>query len=371
MKKINILYIHHGTGIGGASISLFNLVKGLDLNKFNIKVACLKGGDHVNLFESAGVSVDVIGASTLNFSFNESRKKYWYFLPYYIIVFFVWIYTAFYVAPKYLREQKDYSILHLNSHVLTSWAYAAKKLRFKVVLHNREAIARGYVGIRYSILKSLIRKNCDYIINISQDNRDRLGLTERSCVIYNFVNIPDHYSIPFHNSEIKVLYLGGDAEIKGFSCVLQSLSFLDNSVKIIFGGRLSKDNYAELSVYQNVEVIGLVNNPYEYINKCDILITPFSTPHFSRPAIEAFAYGKPVIGSDVKGMDEIIHDNVNGLLFERNDFKKLAEAINFLALNPKIGIEMGCNGRDLAIRKFSPKASIAAVTKIYETLEHF
>jgi glycosyltransferase involved in cell wall biosynthesis len=44
-------------------------------------------------------------------------------------------------------------------------------------------------------------------------------------------------------------------------------------------------------------------------------------------ALEAMAAGVPVIGSDVLGINEIITDNVNGLLFPSNDRQKLAEAI--------------------------------------------
>lgn len=391
-KKIKILYIHHGTGIGGAPISLLNLIKHLDKEKFKVKVAFLVGGIHEKMFINAGIDTEVIGCSNNYFIHNQTGKIQWYYFYRYFSIFYHWVLTAYKVAPRFLRNQ-DFDIVHLNSHALTSWAFAAHKIGKTVVLHNREAISHGYFGIRYKILKKLIKDNCDYVINISHDNKRRLGLEKNSSVIYNFVDIPDNFIKPMKNENItkKIIYLGGAAKIKGFETVLKSLPFLQKNVVIQIAGNIKAKNKTKSiknrikkmlkkiltneedeeklikKMYEsdNVEILGLLDNPLDAINNSDILITPFKIEHFSRPAMEAFAYGKPVIGSDVQGMDEIIDHMINGILFEKNNPEELANSINILASDKNLTQKLGLNGREKAIRLYSPDKNTKKVEKIY------
>ena len=198
--------------------------------------------------------------------------------------------------------------------------------------------------------------------------------------------------MPQRGSSIIVLYLGGAYKIKGFKTVVSAVKFLDKNVVLQFGGSIVNTANASgingfvkhlikftiyrgtygpmkrLRTYSNVEIIGLVKNPEEYLESCNMLITPFSKSHFSRPAIEAFAYGKPVIGTNVAGMNEIIDDKVNGLLVPPNDPKALAEAINYLARNPELAGKMGEHGRAKAKEYFSPEASISKIEEVYRSL---
>lgn len=392
-RKTKILFIHHGTGIGGAPISLLNLVKRLNPDKYDTEVAFIKGGIAEELFRKNGIKTDVIESSNLWFTHNQTGKIHWKYFYRYYKIYMHWRITAFKIAPKYF-SRKNVDIVHLNSHVLTSWAFAAKRARKKIVLHNRETVARGYFGIRYNILKKLIKNNCDTIINISQDTKSRLGITKNSCVVYNFVDIPKKFrlSMEENNSERKVLYLGGMSNIKGYEVAVECLPYLNNNITLQFAGNIGNlakgksiveqvKYWVKLIIYRksykplkkilkakNAQILGLLKNPLETIDSCDVLITPFKIEHFSRPAIEAFAYGKPVIGSNVEGMDEIIDHGINGLLVEKNNPIALAEAINFLCMNPTIAQKMGKNGREKSYRLFSPDVNTEKVEAIYDRL---
>lgn len=393
MKVKKIIFIHHGTGIGGAPISLLNLIKGLNSDYYDIKVAFIKDSQIVKIFNKNGIETEIIGASNKYFSHTETGEIAWYYFYKYPLIIYQWLKTAFITAPKYLRKQEA-DIIHLNSHVLSSWAYAAKKNKFKVVCHNREAVAKGYFGVRHNILRKILDHSTDIIINISKDNEKRLGLIHKSRVVYNFSNIPKSYKTPFSvkSSYIKVLYLGGMAKIKGFESVVDCLKFLNPGIKIQFAGNIGKINsgsgikaaikdFLKSTIYRNIylplkiisksgnaEVLGFLSNPLPFIDNCDILITPYKIEHFSRPAIEAFAYGKPVIGSNVEGMDEIIDHGVNGIIIKKNNPKDLAKAINELSQYKDKAIMMGENGREKAQKLFSPEVNIKKVESIYNLL---
>ncbi|MFT3682726.1 MAG: glycosyltransferase family 4 protein [Ferruginibacter sp.] len=391
MKKIKVLFIHHATGIGGAPISMLHLIKNLDKKRFDVKVMFISNSNLVDYYRENGVEVEVLNAENKYFSLSKESSKI-NFLSYfrYTGIYRNWKKTATEIAPAFFAKH-DFDIVHLNSHVLTSWAQAAHAMGKKVVMHNREAISKGRLGIRYKIFKKLVEKNCDLVINISEDNKRRLGIKQRSVVVYNPVFIPQVYRTPMDNpgKKVQVLYLGGAAAFKGFNVIADSLQYLDKNVEVIFAGAYGRiggektvkeklvklvklivyrDQYKSLPVINanaNARIAGMVSNSLEYIDACDILITPFIVEHFSRPAIEAFAYGKPVIGSNVEGMDEIIDHNINGMLVQKGNAKELADAINFLAANPQRAREMGEEGRKKALRLFAAEKCARRVEQLY------
>lgn len=389
--RIKVLFVHHATGWGGAPFNLLNIINKLDKDKYVVKVLFVKQSVAVDIFKKHGIRCEVLNGNDNWFAHNSSAKTHFRHLLKYVKIYRDWQFVAKKEALEYLKQQ-DVDILHLNSHVLTSWACAAKKLGINVVLHNQETIAAGYFGFRYKIVKSLISKYSDVIINISDDAENSLGIKEKTYKVYNFVDIPEEYEIPNSDNCFRVLYLGGMSEIKGFKTVVQSLNYLNSNIIIQFAGGLSVwnsennltnklKNLIKLTVYRGTylpikkmsnskqaEILGLLENPLPFLKKCDILITPFTVPHFSRPAIEAMAYAKPVIGTDVEGMDEIINHNINGLIVEKNNPKALAHAINYLAENPNLAKAMGLKGREKAVQMFSPEPNIKKIENIYQNL---
>ncbi len=345
----------------------------------------------VEYYQKHGVEVEVLNAKNKYFSLSKesSRMNPSSYLRY-IGIYLNWQKTAKEIAPAFFA-QHDFDIVHLNSHVLTSWAKAAHGMNKKVVMHNREAISKGWLGIRYKIFKKLVIENCDLVINISEDNKKRLGIKDKSVVVYNPVFIPEAYRKPMDSSgkKIQVLYLGGAAAFKGFKVLVESLQYLNENIEVIFAGAYGKiggeksikdkfkrmikllfyaDIYKPMLVINkaaNAKVAGMVSNSLEYIDACDMLVTPFMVEHFSRPAIEAFAYGKPVIGSNVEGMDEIIDQDINGILVQKGNARKLAAAINSLAANPAKAQEMGEEGRKKALRLFAAGRHAAIVEQLY------
>tara|TARA_B100000513_G_scaffold195151_1_gene125210 strand:+ start:375 stop:1508 length:1134 start_codon:yes stop_codon:yes gene_type:complete len=368
---------------------MVTLIQSLN-NSFDFKVALLRNGKHAKYLESLGIPYDIIKAAPLKYFYhNETGKiQLWYALKY-IGIYRDWQRTVNTVGFEYLKKQKA-DIIHLNSHVLSSWAFVAKKIGFKVILHNRETVAKGYFGFRRRILQKLIKQNTDAIINISHDNKKRLGIERNSFVVYNFVEIPKKYKTPFlKNKETKVLYLGGQSKIKGFKTAVNTLKYISPGCKIMFAGNYGKYNIArnvstifknllkllfftsvyaplrKMKKFKNFEMIGMFLDALPQIDSSDILIAPFKIEHFSRPAMEAMAYGKPVIASNVEGMDEIVDDGITGILVDKNNPKKLAKAINYLNQNPEIGIVMGQKGREKAIKLFSAKKNSIQVKDVY------
>lgn len=92
---------------------------------------------------------------------------------------------------------------------------------------------------------------------------------------------------------------------------------------------------------------GSRNDVEDIIPSCDVLILPSFSESFGLVLIEALACGKPVIGSDVGGITEIINDDV-GLLVNPNKISSIAKAIDTIIQDDDLRLVFSLNARNRA-----------------------
>lgn len=84
--------------------------------------------------------------------------------------------------------------------------------------------------------------------------------------------------------------------------------------------------------------------------------------------LEAMAYGKPVIGSRMGGIPELIQDGETGLLFSAGNVAELSAAITRLMNDPGMRRTMGRQARARAESHFSLEAHNRGLLGIYESV---
>ena len=97
----------------------------------------------------------------------------------------------------------------------------------------------------------------------------------------------------------------------------------------------------------NVYFTGSRTDVEDIIPSCDLLVLPSFTESFGLVLIEALACGKPVIGSNVGGIKEIITEDV-GLLIDPNDSTDLANAIDRILTDNDLMEKFKSNARNRA-----------------------
>ncbi len=382
-NKIKILFIHHAAGWSGAAINMINIIRGLDKSKYSINVLLIRDSIVSKMLIENGIHYAIAKGAFYEkfysyFIHSDANTEKWYRCDILLKHIISWILSRLYFAPRELKKF-DYDIVHLNSSFLTDWL-APGKAKGKVIIHVQEPFSKGYFGLRHYLLTSQMRKYADQIIAISQDNAKRINIPGKTQVIYNFIElrkVEEIYSCSPKSG--KVLYLGGSEIIKGFFAVVDSLDYLDQNIKIVFCGNYStvenksgllgflkntirsilpvhkklKKSIEKIKNHPKAIFVGLVKNTSQIIQESEFLISPFSSPHFARPVIEAHLHKKAVIGSDVEGMDEIIEHGKTGLIVPRNNPKALAAAINELFKNDRKAKYLGEAGYNVAITKFT------------------
>jgi glycosyltransferase involved in cell wall biosynthesis len=85
--------------------------------------------------------------------------------------------------------------------------------------------------------------------------------------------------------------------------------------------------------------------------------------------LEAYAAGRPVIGSRIAGIPELVRENETGLLFAPGDADALAAALSQLAQFPDGRVRaMGAAGRDWVERDFNAALYVGRLLSLYDSL---
>jgi L-malate glycosyltransferase len=94
----------------------------------------------------------------------------------------------------------------------------------------------------------------------------------------------------------------------------------------------------------------------QYYHIMDVLAMPSHWEGFGLTAAEAMAAGKPVVGTDVPGLREVVEDGVTGCLVPVEDADALAHSLVWLLSDERMREAMGLKGLDRVRRLFGVAA---------------
>ena len=76
------------------------------------------------------------------------------------------------------------------------------------------------------------------------------------------------------------------------------------------------DNIKQFGLEETVILLGNQTNPYNYFEECDIYIQPSRVEGYVTTVTEAKCFDKPIVGTNIIGINEQIVDGVNGVLVD-------------------------------------------------------
>lgn len=100
----------------------------------------------------------------------------------------------------------------------------------------------------------------------------------------------------------------------------------------------------------------------------DVSVLTSRSEGFPNSVIEAMAAGRPVIATDVGGVRDAVTDHVTGLLVPAGGEAALASAIGRLHDQPELAATLGCEGRRVAMERFSEEVVLNQLIRLYEEL---
>lgn len=107
----------------------------------------------------------------------------------------------------------------------------------------------------------------------------------------------------------------------------------------------------------------------QFIRNAYLILFPSVYPEaFGIVGIEAMMRKKAVVAFDVGGVGTWLKNGVNGFLVPNKNQKELADKVSFLVERPDIIKEMGRNGRDMALKEFTPDIHIKRLIGVYKSV---
>ncbi len=173
-----------------------------------------------------------------------------------------------------------------------------------------------------------------------------------------------------------IMFLGQAHKGKRIDLIIKALPLIVKevpNVKLLIAGP-DFGNYSNLKslafqegVIDYVLFLGELddNEKLDALNLCDILVLPSEYEAFGMVLAEAMAFGKPVIATKTPGPLEIVRDNYNGFLINKDSPKEIFEKCIQLIKDTDLMIKLGNNARKYAINNFSIVSIVNKLEEIY------
>jgi len=202
-----------------------------------------------------------------------------------------------------------------------------------------------------------------------KEHLEKQGFRKKVVHIYNFIDV-EKITPKIEMNEGYILYSGRMSEEKGIFTLLKAAIETQISLKIAGDGPLKESAMEYIKGKScRVEFLGHLagNDLKEIYEKAAIVIVP-SEWYENNPMviIEAFCYGKPVIGSKIGGIPELIGNNERGMLFPCGNSEILGKCMVEIMTNKELSINIGSNARKFAEKAFTKQRYYSSLMKMYE-----
>ena len=213
----------------------------------------------------------------------------------------------------------------------------------------------GDWGVRKCLAKlaPISLKNADKIRGVAQYllvKAQKIAPNKPYYIFPTFTDLDDFLAEENVKFENFILFVGRDDPVKGVKYLIEAFEKI-------------KGKFSDFELILVGEGMPGGKLPLEQVREkmknCYCLIVPSLSEGLPRVIMEAMALAKPVIGSNVGGIPELIEDGQNGFLFKAGDSGDLAEKLRTLLKDKKMALEMGQRGREFVKEKFSNEKYIS------------
>jgi glycosyltransferase involved in cell wall biosynthesis len=170
-----------------------------------------------------------------------------------------------------------------------------------------------------------------------------------------------------------VLFAGRLSQEKGVVTLLQAMRGSEIPLRVAGTGPLETEctKVAAKEGLSNVDFCGYCQNgklARLYRNAAFVVVPSEWYENAPMSILEAFAYGKPVLGSRLGGIPELVRDGITGRLFEAGCVEDLRDKLVAVWRNKAEIREMGQAARRRIDDEFSMEKHIDRLLEIYESL---
>ena len=345
MKK-NIIFVSTALWIGGIESALVNLLNRIDYNKYN--VTCLILYNYTDMAHRIPKECRLLIAdrdTTVSFKETYKYSELFHLIekPQNASAFrlFVWKVLCFlfkgleaHLYAKYIKKQMaenrfDTAIIY--SDVVSETVVKGINADKYIIFYHHGAMRKVYHD-KYGYKKS------EKIVAVSQSQADALKVfrpqyKNKIIAINNIIDVVDikkrskeETDIEFGKNNFNIVSCGRLSAVKGLNFAVEAVArlveegYTDINWYIVGGGPIEKEIKKQIATHKmekHIFMLGMKNNPYPYMKKCDLFIQPSLFEGYSLSIMEAKILGTPILASYAAAGNQI-ENGVDGFLCDAN-----------------------------------------------------
>ena len=367
MKSHKILFVDHSSVMGGAELSLLDLLAPYVEDS---KVLLFQDGPFYDRLKQTGIAVKIVDASKSVLDLRTSGG----------INSFAAIPELFKLTERVATEAKDCDLILANSQkAFVVAALSNLKVKIPVFWYLRDILtARHFSKLNRSVVVFLANRFAERVLVNSHATGKAFvaagGKEELLDVVYNGFDPERFDRIAGENTgDLRTELNIGDAPLvgvfsrfsywKGQHLLLEAVKKLPEVHVILVGKALfGEEEYVaglkalsdEPELRGRIHWLGFRDDIPALMKTCDIIVHTSTEPEpFGRVIVEGQLAQKPVIASAAGGALEIIDDGVNGCLFPPEDAIALRESIQKLIGDRSLAQSLAQQGYINAKQNFS------------------
>jgi len=288
---------------------------------------------------------------------------------------------------------QDYNIIHYHALGPTVFCWLPKVFRDKVVvtLHGLDW-ERGKWGKFAKVFLKFTERTATYIpdktIVVSRAQKEYFESKYGREVTYipNGVNIPqrklpgriikEKYGL---NGEDYLLWMGRLTPEKRVDWLIKAFKEIKGKIPnlklVIAGGSSATDEYVrELKKLaendKRIIFTGYIvgKEKEELLSNAFLFILPSYLEGLPIVLLEAMSYRLPCLVSDIPPHKEVINEEVDGFLFQSNNFSDFVKRLGELLENPRRLKDIGKNARRKAEREYNWDEAVRKTEEVYKEL---
>jgi len=258
--------------------------------------------------------------------------------------------------------------------------------RAKIIVTSHNVISHEYKKLELGAYRNIYRK-ADKIIVHSLYAKDLLkshfGILEKKISViphgnYLFLNEDTNSGEKEYAAENIVLFFGYIRRYKGLMYLIRAFAKVKAELpdaKLLIIGK-PVEPFAEYqkeidklhldeNVEKKLEYIHF-SRIKEYFERAALVALPYLDITQSGIMQLAYAFGKPVVATDVGGLREYVENGKNGFIVPLNDIDAMAKKIITIIKNNELQKSMGEYSLKLAHTKYSWSEAVFKTLKVYE-----
>ncbi len=234
--------------------------------------------------------------------------------------------------------------------------------------HTDSLITINYEDFNLAINHQFKAKNIEHIFGVGID-------TERFKPVDHNRKLMLRQSFGYQSDDFLLFNAGEFNKNKNQQFLIHAIKKLKNeqlNIKLLLAGEgemleKCRNLAAKLGVSHMVNFLGFRKDIEDILSVCDLAVAASFREGLPVNIMEAMSSGLPVLAVENRGHRDLVEHHKNGLIIKKWNPNEFAHQVKVLAHEDDFRNQLGKNGRQMIVEKFSTKKVLAEKSRIYET----